>query len=127
MVSILLISSYSCESNLGDKDDLQDTQIFEKNETPTRIPTLVPVIDDIPSTVEPLILEKDDTSNEVCPCDVKSAITSSKSTNIDNRSEEIKSKPSHTPTPNITKLLEQLKEITVGTTEGKLTPFSGSA
>ena len=83
MVSILLISSYSCESNLGDKDDLQDTQIFEKNETPTRIPTLVPVIDDIPSTVEPLILEKDDTSNEVCPCDVKSAITSSKSTNID--------------------------------------------
>ena len=55
MVSILLISSYSCESNLGDKDDLQDTQIFEKNETQTRIPTLVPVIDDIPSTVEPLI------------------------------------------------------------------------
>ena len=127
MASIVLITSYSCEPDLVDVDALQNTQIIEENEIITPLPTIAPIIDDIPNTVEPLILEKDDTSNEVCPCDVKSAITSSKSTNIDNRSEEIKSKPSPTPTPNITKLLEQLKEITVGTTEGKLTPFSGTA
>ena len=106
MASILLIMNYSCESNLGDKDDLQDTQIFEKNETPTRIPTLVPVIDDIPSTVEPLSLETPTTSTLVCPCDVKSALTSSTSMDVYEKSEEINIEPSinstATPIPTAT-------------------------
>ncbi len=97
MASILLIMNYSCESNLGDKDDLPDTEIFERNETPTRIPTLVPVIDDIRSTVEPLSLETPTTSTLVCPCDVKSALTSSTSMEVYDKPDEINIQPSITP------------------------------
>lgn len=99
MACILLIGSYSCEPNLINKDGLQDIQIFEKNETPTPLPILLPVIDDIPSTVEPLSVEIQQSSIEICPCDVKFAITSSKPREVDDKPEEMHTVLSPTPTP----------------------------
>jgi len=83
MASILSINAFACDSSLEEKTGSEETRTVIEEKPTTPVPALNTLVDSVPTPVEQLNLEIQQSSSDICPCDVKSAITSSKSTLLD--------------------------------------------
>jgi len=98
MASILSINTFACDSSLNEKPGLEESVNFVQQKPPTPMPTLNKVVESVATPVEQLSIELQQSSIEICPCDIKFAITSSKPMDVDDKPEEMHTDLSPTPT-----------------------------